>query len=181
MPMPESDWAPRPYQSTWPRYSTRPFPPYRFIPGKAPHPRRHPDGHSYGQIEPKPETLHPEAWAESDAYRYGIDLYNFAYWWECHEVFEGFWHAVGPKTEQGQFFQALIQLAAGNLKRFTKNEIAARSLLGKSLRRFAELPDCYMGIDLAELRNKLGKTPIPDLSGTFLLTLECTSNRSPRT
>jgi hypothetical protein len=88
---------------------------------------------------------------------------------------------VGPNTEQGQFFQALIQLAAGNLKRFMKNEIAARGLLRKSLRRFAELPDCYMGIDLAELRNRLGKAPTPELSDTFLLTLKCASNRSPRT
>jgi uncharacterized protein len=172
---------PSPANPDWPRYSSSPFPAYRFVPGKSPHPRRHPDGHSYGQFEPKSETLHPDAWSESEAYRFGIDLYNFAYWWECHEVFEGFWHAVGPKTEQGQYFQALIHLAAGNLKCYMKNDIAARSLLRKSLRRFAELPDYYMGIDLAELRNRLGKAPTPDLSDTVLLTLQCASNRSPRT
>lgn len=172
---------PSPANPDWPRYSSRPFPAYRFIPGNNPHPRRNPQGHSFGCPEPSPTPCRPEDWFQSEDYRFGIDLYNFAYWWECHEVFEGFWHAVGRKTEQGLFFQALIQLAAGNLKRFIKHEIAARSLLGKSLRRFAELPDCYMGIDLAELRNRLGKAPTPDLSDTFLLTLHCAGNRSLRT
>ena len=149
--MPESDWAPRPYQPAWPRYSTRPFPPYRFIPGKTPHPRRHPDGHAYGQIEPKPETLHPEAWSESDAYRYGTDLYNFAYWWECHEIFEGLWHAVGHHTEQGNFFQALIQFAAANLKRFTGHHRAAGNLVTNGIVRLQKIPMLYMGIDVARL------------------------------
>jgi predicted metal-dependent hydrolase len=174
MPMPESDWAPHPYQLTWPRYSTRPFPPYRFIPGKAPHPRRHPDGHSYGQIEPKPETLHPEAWAESDTYRYGIDLYNFAYWWECHEVFEGFWHAVGRKTEQGQFFQALIHLAAANLKRFTRHQNAAENLLRTSHRKFYGIPLFYMGLDIADLMNRLGAQIATEQAPPILLALRPT-------
>ena len=49
-------------------------------------------------------------------YLYAIDLYNYAYWWECHEVLEGLWRA-GQTTKQGNFFRALIQLAAANLKR----------------------------------------------------------------
>lgn len=53
----------------------------------------------------------------SEEYLYGIDLYNGTYWWEAHEVFEGFWHAYGRSTPAGNFFQALIQCAAANLKR----------------------------------------------------------------
>ena len=97
--MPEDNQAPHLCELAWPRYSARPFPPYRFIPGNNPHPRRHPQGHSFGCPEPSPEPYRPEDWCQSEDYRFGIDLYNFAYWWECHEVFEGFWHAVGPKTE----------------------------------------------------------------------------------
>ena len=107
---------PEPPDPQWPRYSTRPFPSYRFVPRRTPHPRRDPSGHSYSLPEPKPIPFSVDRWHTSEDYLYGIDLYNFAYWWECHEVFEGLWHAVGHHSEQGNFFQALIQLAAANLK-----------------------------------------------------------------
>lgn len=162
-----TDWTPRPYQPTWPRYSACPFPSYRFVPGKTPHPRRNPRGHSFGQREPELDALRPDAWAESDSYRYGIDLYNFAYWWESHEVFEGFWHAAGPTTEQGQFFQGLIQLAAANLKQFMGSEEAAHNLFRRSADRFSGLPDRYLGIDIADLRTRLH----PDRTSHILLTL----------
>jgi uncharacterized protein len=86
---------------------------------------------------------------------YGIDLYNFAYWWECHEVFEGLWHAVGPDTEQGNFFQALIQVAAANLKRFLGNEQTAQKLARSGLARLQNLPQLYMGIDVVAFSEKL--------------------------
>jgi predicted metal-dependent hydrolase len=82
---------------------------------------------------------------------YGIDLYNFAYWWECHEAFEGLWHAAGHKTEQGNFFQALIQFGAANLKRFTGNHQAAGNLITSGIVRLQKMPKLYMGIDLASL------------------------------
>jgi hypothetical protein len=142
---------PRPPDPNWPRYSTRLFPPYRFLPGKNPHPRREPRRHSYGQPEPKPPAFPPEDWEKSEDYLYGIDLYNFAYWWECHEVFEGLWHAVGHKTQQGNFFQALIQLAAANLKRFLGNATAAHNLARSGLTRLQKIPLIYMGVDVAAL------------------------------
>src|SRR5207249_7363028 len=88
-----------------PRYSTRSLPGYAFIPGTNPHPRRDPHGHSYGVPDPKPAPFEPDQWRGSDEYRFAVDLFNFGYWWECHEVLEGFWRAVGPKTEQGSAFQ----------------------------------------------------------------------------
>ena len=90
-------------------------------------------------------------WQTSDDYLYGIDLYNYAYWWECHEIFEGLWHAVGHDTEQGNFFQALIQFAAANLKRFTGNHRAAGNLVTSGIIRLQKTPKFYMGIDVARL------------------------------
>ena len=142
---------PYPPDPTWPRYSTRPFPSYRFLPGKNPHPRRDPLGHSYDQPEPKLLAFPPEEWQRAEDYLYGIDLYNFAYWWECHEAFEGLWHAAGHKTEQGNFFQALIQFGAANLKRFTGNHQAAGNLITSGIVRLQKMPKLYMGIDLASL------------------------------
>lgn len=142
---------PHPFDLNWPRYSTVSFPPYRFIPGRTPHPRRHPLGHSYRQPELPPILMPPGRWHESEDYLYGIDLYNFAYWWECHEVFEGLWHAAGRRSEQGHFFQALIQLAAANLTGFLGRPKAACNLLERGIARLQGVPASYMGIDVGRL------------------------------
>ena len=163
---------PEPPDPNWPRYSTQPFPFYRFVPGRTPHPRRDHRGHSYGQPEPKPAPFPAALWQTSEDYFYGIDLYNFAYWWESHEVFEGLWHAVGHNTEQGNFFLALIQLAAANLKRFMRNEEAAQNLLQNSACRFSGLPDFYMGIDVAHLRSRLRPSLGQVQAHQLLLTLK---------
>jgi hypothetical protein len=129
------------------RYSSWPLPAYRFVPGVTPHPRRHPGGHSYGKPEPAVSAPVPDQWQSSEAYLYGVDLHNFAFWWECHEVFEGFWRA-GPKTEQGGFFQALIHVAAANLKICMGSPASADRLSSAAFERFQILPQVYMGIDL---------------------------------
>jgi hypothetical protein len=142
---------PQPPDPTWPRYSTHPFPSYRFLPGNNPHPRRDSRGHSFGKPEPKPSGFRPAEWHKSEEYLYGIDLYNYAYWWECHEIFEGLWHTVGHNTEQGNFFQALIQLAAANLKLFSGNHRAAENLVTSGIVRLQKTPKFYMGIDVTRL------------------------------
>ena len=146
---------PNPPEPNWARYSTRPFPPYRFVPGRTPHPRRNLHGHSYGQPELKPTSFPAAQWQTSEDYLYGIDLYNFAYWWECHEVFEGLWHAVGHNSEQGNFFQALIQLAAANLKHVLGNPAATHNLSRSGITRLQKVPPSYMGIDVAHLKEVL--------------------------
>lgn len=103
-----------------PRYTDEPFPPYRFVPGKHPHPNS-PRGHSYrpsGESEP-PVTFHPpEDWAKSLDYLYGCDLYNHGYWWESHEAWEGLWHKTKKGSPQRSYLQGLIQLAARHLQLF---------------------------------------------------------------
>lgn len=131
------------------RYTPLPFPCYRYLPGQTPHPRRHPLGHSHGRPEPTPRLFPPDQWQTSDDYRYGIDLYNFAYWWESHEMFEAFWHAAGRDSEQGNFFQALIQLAAANLKRALYNEAAAQRLTHAGIARLQRVATPYMGVEVS--------------------------------
>ena len=128
--------------------STAAFPPYRFVPGKSPHPTTHPQGHSYGKHPGKPPAIPPERWAESESYHRGIDLHNFAYWWECHEELEALWNSVGRTTPQGQFLQCIIQVAAGNLKHFMGSP-AHRDLANEGLARLRGLPPQYMGVDVA--------------------------------
>ena len=101
------------------RYTTTAFPPYRFIPGKFPHPVANPDGHSYlppGASEPAVPYFPPEMWRESEAYLFGCDLYNHGYWWEAHEAWEGMWHVVPKPSAQRSFLQGLIQVTAGHMQ-----------------------------------------------------------------
>ena len=132
----------------WPRYGRTPFPSYRFVPGKSPHPRRDPKGHSYGTAEPKPPLPDPEKWRENELYLHGIDLYNFAYWWECHEALEALWHAAGHETTTGQFLQGIIQVSASNLKRYMGLEKTAKEMALAGLGRHVGRPDPYMGMNL---------------------------------
>jgi predicted metal-dependent hydrolase len=138
------------------------------VPGRSPHPRRDPRGHSYGLPEPKPTPFPTDQWHTSEDYLYGIDLYNFAYWWECHEVFEGLWHAVEYTSEQGNFFQALIQLAAFNLKRFSGDHQAAQNLLNSGTIRLQKVPKFYMGIDVAGLVEALQQTDRSDFRALLI-------------
>jgi hypothetical protein len=57
----------------------------------------------------------PEAWRTLEPYLYGIDLYNFAYWWGAHEALEELWHAAGRTTPHARFVQGIIHVSAANL------------------------------------------------------------------
>lgn len=140
---------PAPADPAWPRYSPRPFPKYRFVPGLNPHPRRHPQGHAYGTPEVPPPRVAPDLWRENAAYLHGIDLYNFAYWWECHEELEGLWHLTGHTGTEAQFLQGIIQVAAANLKRHVGSPVGARRLGGEAVGRLASVQKReYMGLEL---------------------------------
>ena len=101
-----------------------------------------------------PVLLGPEQWRRMGDYLYAIDLYNYAYWWECHEMLEGLWRA-GQTTKQGNFFRALIQLAAANLKRSLGYGQAADNLTFRAISRFEQVPAFYMGIEVASLLSHL--------------------------
>jgi hypothetical protein len=83
---------------------------------------------------------------------------------------------VGRKTEQGLFFQALIHLAAANLKRHTKHFNAAENLLRTSHRKFYGMPPFYMGLDMADLLNRLGAQIASEQAPPILLALRLTDN-----
>ena len=131
------------------RYTRRPLPSYRFVPGHSAHPRRDLQGHSYGKLEPKLGSVSSDRWFDCEDYLYGVDLYNFGYWWESHEVFEALWHAAGHATMEGRFFRAIIQIAAANLKRAMGRDQPARRICQRGLDRLAEIPGVYMGLDVA--------------------------------
>ena len=99
-----------------PRYSNCPLPPYAHIPGETPHPVSDPRGHLHGQVHEPPPPLDPSAWQASDAYRYGVDLFNHGYYWEAHEAWESLWLAAGRSGPVAIWLKALIKLAAAMVK-----------------------------------------------------------------
>jgi uncharacterized protein len=112
---------PQPPDPRFPRYASRPFPAYRFLHGHGPHPRFHPDGHSYQLPDPE---CHVEAaalergdWPASPHYRFGVDLYNYAYWWEAHEAWEAVWKCYPTDHPLRHVLQCLIQVSAAHLQR----------------------------------------------------------------
>ena len=58
-------------------------------------------------------------------------------------------------TEAGNFFQALIQCAAANLKRELDSEPATRKLIASGLARLRQTPAHYMGMNTATFAEEL--------------------------
>jgi uncharacterized protein len=93
-----------------------PFPDYAFVPGRHPHPITDPQGHGFGQAEVPLPAIEPAALGKSPQFRHAVDLFNHGYYWEAHEVWEGFWHASGRRGRMADFLKGLIRLAAAGVK-----------------------------------------------------------------
>lgn len=136
-----------------PRWTEVPFPPYRYVPGRNPHPRAHPEGHSYGKPEEVHPSWNPDEWKTLERYLYGVDLYNYAYFWETHEALESLWRAAEPSSVKARFMQGLIQIAAASLHRHMGHTESALSQAEKGLGNLAAARSegpVYMGIDVAK-------------------------------
>ena len=98
------------------RYTGEKFPAYRFIPGLHPHPVNSPEGHSYGLEEEEVSKWKSDDWRLNKYYLYGIDLYNYHFYWEAHEAWEGLWLASVKRSSEHMFIQGLIKMGAALLK-----------------------------------------------------------------
>ena len=151
---------PLPVNPHFPRYSKEALPPYRFIPGLSPHPRRDVDGHSYNQTEEKPAFINPQDWQLNHHYLLGVDLYNQAYWWESHEAWETIWHTTDKNSEYGQYLQGLIQISAAFIKWFLRQQDGLEKLFGIGFSRLQSVEKTqaiYMGHDLTAFLEKIKK------------------------
>ena len=117
------------------------LPPYAYLPGKNPHPVRDPMGHSY-HVEPIPVAT--DASLGSDAFLWGLDLFNHGYYWEAHECWEGLWQVADRDGPVRMLFKGLILLSAAGVKiREHKNAAAAHHAERAEalLRQLAKVPD----------------------------------------
>ena len=134
------------------RYVSTPFPSYSFIPGQNPHPRNDPKGHSHGEPEPTATYKNPAQWKTNEPWLFGVDLYNFGYWWESHEQWEALWKLSQNNEQEKLFYRAVIQLAAANIKRFCDRIEGAQSLARQSVEKLNALEGThFMGVAIAPL------------------------------
>src|SRR5215475_12823880 len=136
-----------------PRYSQRPLPAYRYVPGVHPHPVRDPAGHSYEAVPAlkRHAPWSPEEWRQLDDWLYGVDLFNRFYFWEAHESWEGLWAAAAAGTPPALLLQGLIQIAAALLKTHMQVLAGARVLSTEGLdkvRQAARVQRTLLGLEL---------------------------------
>ena len=130
----------------------RPLPAYAYRPGRGPHPRRSPGGHSFGAPEAAARAHSPADWRRDEAYLRGCDLHDAGYFWEAHESWEAGWHARERQGDAADLLKALIQTAAAHLKSLMGEPRGVELLADKSHRLLVELAgrheESFMGMSI---------------------------------
>lgn len=149
------------------RYSGIDLPKFRYIPGQGPHPRHLAKGSHFPEL-PSPIPLSLESWQDSVHYRYAVDLFNYGYWWEAHEVLEVLWVQAKRETPTGIFLQGLIQISAALLKESQALHKASLSLTAKGLPKISTKSGLFLGLEIEPFLGEVeaflsGQRPSPPL------------------
>lgn len=130
-----------------------PLPRFRYVPGRQPHPLRHPDGHA---VDTPPAYRDAGPWV---LLQRGMDLFDHRYWWESHEVWEQAWRAVPRDGAASALLQGLIQVAASLLQRHRGAADQGDRLHRRALRWLeaaeARGGSSVLGVDLPALRARV--------------------------
>jgi len=129
------------------RYTSFSFPPFIYIPKLTNKPKV---GHII-HITPPVIAFSSQTWKESETYLYAIDLFNFKYYWEVHEVLEKIWLNTGKKSADGIFIQGFIQLSVVLLKKVQFNQVGLNRLAEKALPKLLSQKGVYLGIEVEKL------------------------------
>ena len=159
------------------RYSSKDFPSYRYVPGMHPHPTNSPEGHSYGSDDEEHEKWDSDLWGGNEDYLFGIDLYNYHFYWEAHEAWEGLWIASVRDSREHRFIQGLIKCGAALLKiRMATYQIqdlvGARNLSKSGMFLLSQVgQDDFMGLNIPdylenynEFINPINEDTIPEVN-----------------
>ena len=93
-------------------------------------------------------------------FRRGVALFNGVRYWHAHEAWETLWRAA-PDDER-DFYQGLIQVAAGLLHLQRRNARGARNKLAEGLAKLRPYEPVHHGILVTELMGK-GMRVLQDL------------------
>ena len=109
------------------RLSSRPFPPYQFLPGKTLHPEKE-GGYLYGHKLSFQKLK--DDFLQNEDFCYSLDLMEANFFWEAHVYLEGLWNQVRKekeKSDQAIFLQSLILLNAAGVKFLLQSFEAAQA------------------------------------------------------
>jgi predicted metal-dependent hydrolase len=82
-------------------------------------------------------------------FREGVALFNGARYWHAHEAWETLWRAA--EDPERDFYQGLIQIAAGLLHLQRRNARGARNKLAEGVARLAGYQPVHRGVGVTEL------------------------------
>ena len=94
-----------------------------------------------------------------------VALFNGVRYWYAHEAWETLWRAA--PDEDRDFYQGLIQLAAGLLHLQRRNRRGARNKLREGLEKLRRYEPAYHGIFVIELTREASRL-LQDLDGGYL-------------
>ena len=98
-------------------------------------------------------------------FREGISLFNGVRYWHAHEAWETLWRSA-PDDER-DFYQGLIQVAAGLLHLQRRNLRGARNKLSEGLDKLAAYQPAHNGVFVNELMGEARRL-LNDLEGGYL-------------
>jgi predicted metal-dependent hydrolase len=98
-------------------------------------------------------------------FRRGVSLFNGVRYWHAHEAWEELWRAA--PDEERDFYQGLIQVAAGLLHLQRRNMRGARNKLSEGLARLRRYQPSHRSIFVNELIGK-GERILDDLNAGIL-------------
>jgi hypothetical protein len=98
-------------------------------------------------------------------FREAVALFNGVRYWYAHEAWETLWRAA--PDEDRDFYQGLIQIAAGLLHLQRRNRRGARNKLQEGLEKLRRYEPAYHGIFVSELTGEARRV-VQDLDGGYL-------------
>jgi uncharacterized protein len=98
---------------------------------------------------PRGRTAPLERAEADELFHRGVSLFNGVRYWHAHEAWETLWRAA--PDEERDFYQGLIQLAAGLLHVQRRNLRGARNKLSEGVERLKPYQPAHRGIFVNEL------------------------------
>ena len=98
---------------------------------------------------PRGRTEPLDAHQAENLFREGVSLFNGVRYWHAHEAWETLWRAADD--DDRDFYQGLIQVAAGLLHLQRRNARGARNKLEEGIARLERYTPGYQGIMVSDL------------------------------
>jgi uncharacterized protein len=98
------------------RYTDMEFPSFRYIPNQGIQLLKSDDKPHIPVLPDLENHFSAQSWQKSASYLYAIDLFNYGYYWEVHEVLEKLWMYVGKKSPEGILYKELFKFRWHYLK-----------------------------------------------------------------